>query len=447
MLSLPPWLCQAIAVLSLSGIGCAPAVQPIALRDVARTVALGGDVQRIVVAADETRFLTVGELADLLWWDLGNRELLRRFEPFARDVGAVAVHPTEPWAVVAATPADAAQRAVFAVDLATGDVRKVLDLNVDHLAFSPDGASLGVLEMKLLGERRLGMFEQRALTFASKDLRGASAAEPRATTAWEPWSRKRADFPTPDGQAVAVPYGPRNGDFGQPCQSHRGTARGHGKWTRLQRFVPEPATFSLASQVDNWIDLTAITDTGTLLAADQQGQLFVQGLAVDDLTVRSGHRGEAHALTFSPDGTFVAVQGLGAVRFVGLDGREVGSCTARTWSGPAPMVRTSGSWAVTNSGSGTPRPTGWSANRSDGRSPRCRCCAPTSCQRAAVFEMGRSTARRTCGPSPRSSWSTGNLGQLLRATGSVLPSRCGALPTGSSSACPTRATSGSKLRS
>lgn len=50
----------------------------------------------------------------------------------------------------------------------------------------------------------------------------------------------------------------------------------------------------------------------------------MQGLAADDLTVRSGHRGEAHALTFSPDGKFVAVQGLGAVRFVGLDGREVG---------------------------------------------------------------------------------------------------------------------------
>lgn len=323
MVSLPPWLCQAIAVLSLSGIGCAPAVQPIALRDVARTVALGGDVQRIVVAADETRFLTVGELADLLWWDLGKRELLRRFEPFARDVGAVAVHPTEPWAVVAATSADAAQRAVFAVDLATGNVRKVLDLNVDHLAFSPDGASLGVLEMKLLGERRFGRFEQRALTFASEDLRGASGAEPRSSTAWEPWSSKRAHFPTPDGHAVAVPYGPRNGEYREPCQSHRGTARGHHKWTRLQRFAPEPATYSLASQVDNWIHLTAITDTGTLLAADQQGQLFVQGLAADDLTVRSGHRGEAHALTFSPDGTFVAVQGLGAVRFVGLDGREV----------------------------------------------------------------------------------------------------------------------------
>ena len=324
MLSLSPWLCQAIAVLSLSGIGCAPAVQPIALRDVARTVALGGDVQRIVVAADETRFLTVGELDDLLWWDLGKRELLRRFEPFARQVTAVAIHPTEPWAVVAASSAGEAERAVFALDLANGDVRKILELEVDHLAFSPGGESLGVLELKLLGERRFGMFEQRALTFASKDLRGASAAEPRASTAWEPWSRKRAHFPTPDGQAEAVPYGPRNGDFDQPCQSHRGTARGHGKWTRLQRFVPEPATYSLASQVDNWIDLTAITDTGTLLAADQQGQLFVQGLAADDLTVRSGHRGEAHALTFSPDGTFVAVQGLGAVRFVGLDGREVG---------------------------------------------------------------------------------------------------------------------------
>lgn len=324
MVSLPPWLCQAIAVLWLSGIGCAPAVQPIALRDVGRTVALGGDVRRIVVAADETRFLTVGELADLLWWDLGKREVLRRFEPILRDIGAVAVHPTEPWAVVAASSAGEAERAVFALDLANGDVRKILELEVDHLAFSPGGESLGVLEMKLLGERRFGMFEQRALTFASKDLRGASAAEPRASTAWEPWSRKRAHFPTPDGQAEAVPYGPRNGDFGQPCQSHRGTARGHGKWTRLQRFVPEPATYSLASQVDNWIDLTAITDTGTLLAADAQGQLFVQGLAADDLTVRSGHRGEAHALTFSPDGKFVAVQGLGAVRFVGLDGREVG---------------------------------------------------------------------------------------------------------------------------
>ena len=44
MLFLPPWLCQAIAVLSLSGIGCAQAVQPTALREVARTVALGGDV-------------------------------------------------------------------------------------------------------------------------------------------------------------------------------------------------------------------------------------------------------------------------------------------------------------------------------------------------------------------------------------------------------------------
>lgn len=323
MVSLPCWLRQAVFVLSLSGIGCTQAVPPIALREVARTVALGGDVERIVVAADETRFLTVGELGDLLWWDLGKRELLRRFEPFARHVTAVAIHPTEPWAVVAASSAGEAERAVFALDLATGDVRKILELEVDHLAFSPGGESLGVLELKLLGERRFGMFEQRALTFASKDLRGARAAEPRSSTAWEPWSRKRAHFTTPDGQAEAVPYGPRNGDFGQPCQSHRGTARGHHKWTRLQRLAPEPATYSLAAQIDNWIDLTAITDTGTMLAADQQGQLFVQGLAADDLTVRSGHRGEAHALTFSPDGEFVAVQGLGAVRFVGLDGREV----------------------------------------------------------------------------------------------------------------------------
>lgn len=314
---------HALAVLSLSGLGCTQAVQPIALREVARTVAMGGDVRRIVVAADETRFLTVGELGDILWWDLGKRELLRRVEPFGRYVSAVAIHPTEPWAVVAASSADDEERAVFALDLANGDVRKILDLEVSHLAFSPGGESLGVLQQKLLGERRFGMFEQRALTFASKELRGAQGAEPRSSTAWEPWSSKRAHFPTPDGHAVAVPYGPRNGEYREPCQSHRGTARGEGRWTRLQRFVPEPATYSLAAQVDNWIDLTAITDTGTMLAADQQGQLFVQGIAADDLTVRSGHRGDAHALTFSPDGKFLAVEGLGAVRFVGLDGREV----------------------------------------------------------------------------------------------------------------------------
>lgn len=67
---------HAFAVLSLSGLGCTQAVQPILLREVARTVAMGGDVRRIVVAADETRFLTVGELGDILWWDLGKRELL-----------------------------------------------------------------------------------------------------------------------------------------------------------------------------------------------------------------------------------------------------------------------------------------------------------------------------------------------------------------------------------
>jgi hypothetical protein len=323
MVSFQALLRPALAVLSFAGIGWAQAAPPIELREVASTVAMGGDIRRIVVAADETRFLTVGELGDILWWDLGKRELLRRVEPFARHLAAVAIHPTENWAVVAASSADEAERAVFALDLATGDVRKILDLEVDHLAFSASGESLGALQLKLLGERRFGMFEQRALTFVSKDLQGASGAEPRASTAFEPWSRKRVHFPTPDGHAVAVPYGPRNGEYREPCQSHRGTARGHHKWTRLQRFAPEPAIYSLAAQIDNWIDLTAITDTGTMLAADQQGQLFVQGLAADDLTVRSGHRGEAHALTFSPDGKFVAVQGLGAVRFVGLDGREV----------------------------------------------------------------------------------------------------------------------------
>lgn len=326
MVSFQALLRHALAVLSLAGIGSAQAAPPIELREVARTVAMGGDIRRIVVAADETRFLTVGELGDILWWDLGKRELLRRVEPFGRYVSAVAIHPTEPWAVVAASSAGEAERAVFALDLANGDVRKILELEVDHLAFSPGGESLGVLELKLLGERRFGMFEQRVLTFASQDLRGASGAEPKGSTVWEPWSRKLVHFPTPDGQAVALPYGSGKSDqsgLGSSCQSYRGTARGEGRWTRLQRFVPEPATYSLASQVDSWIELTAITDSGTLLAADYQGQLFVQGLAADDLTVRSGHRGEAHALTFSPDGKFVAVQGLGAVRFVGLDGREV----------------------------------------------------------------------------------------------------------------------------
>ncbi|MCU0862952.1 MAG: hypothetical protein MUC36_04090 [Planctomycetes bacterium] len=309
----------ALAVLWLSAIVTAQAPAAIELREVARTTAFGGTVARIVVAADETRFLGVGEFGDILWWDLGRRELLRRFEPVARYITAVAIHPSGAWAAVAASAGDEGPHPLFAFDLANGDVRQILTGRVGHLAFSTSGEALGVLEMRLSD----GHYQQRVATYVNATLRDGDAVPPRSRTEWERWANLRVHFPGQGGDALGVPFGPRNGEFGAPCVSHRGVARGECKAALLRRLAPEPASWSLAPHLDTRLERAAITDAGTMLAADLQGQLFVQGSAAADFALRSSHRGETHALTFSPDGRFLAVQGLGAVRFVDLGGTEV----------------------------------------------------------------------------------------------------------------------------
>lgn len=268
------------------------------LVEVARTTARGGNCERILLSGDARRMLTVGEARDLLWWDLVERRLLRRVPGRGRYVTAIALHPTEPWALVSTSEEGGQDGSVWRCELDTGETTDLWPEHANAIAFTADGSHVRV--QWHVGERQIREVAYRAASVRGKPPFDEIPDAPRALFV-ETSLAEKAD--SPDGKRHAE------------CKDREIRCSG-----------AEPRTIRLDA-VDTWLIAMAIANDGTVAAADLQGQVHV--VAADGSTaVLAGHAGPAHELVFSPDGRFLAVVGLGATRVVDLAGNDVAE-----WSG------------------------------------------------------------------------------------------------------------------
>lgn len=272
--------------LSLGALGCSLAAQAELpkMRELVRTRAYGGKFEQLFVSPDSRRLLTTGEEGDLILWDLPKRVPLRRVEPRGRFAIAVALHPTEPWAVFTASTGKDFTGAVFCVDFETGATRELWPRYARTLRFLGEGTAL-----------RAEFHDGHGWsmeTFASPSLRGSDA--PRA---------------------IDVPTEPTPLDPAPPL------IRPNLKTVTTQG-APQ-RTFDFSDRTEGKLGRCMIAPDGTPIAADSQGQLHVLGDKAADCVTLAGHLGPVHALAFSPDGCFLAISGLGAVRIVDRAGHEV----------------------------------------------------------------------------------------------------------------------------
>lgn len=266
------------------------------LVEVGQARARGGDCRHIVASQDGTRLLTVGDHGDLLWWDLTQRRLLRRIEAKGRYVTALALHPSEPWVVLGGSANGDWQGFGWFCDLDTGATRELWPDFTTDVRFAADARSLHV-------RLRAGETQHRAVAYDSAAVRGG-----------QPLVDVAADVAPP-----AIEAGRDRRRARSPDGRHTVLAKG----SKLSRSGAEPRDYQLGAHVETWIDQCVVTDDGTIVAADIEGQVHVQGLADTDHTLLSGHVGDAHRLAFSPDGRFLAICGLGAARIVDLTGDAV----------------------------------------------------------------------------------------------------------------------------
>jgi hypothetical protein len=286
-MNLRAWTCRLGLLLgTLAPLGCDLAAQEVLpkLRELARTEAYGGRFEQLFVSPDSRRLLTTGEEGDLILWDLPKRVPLRRVEPKARYVIAVALHPTEPWAVFTASSGEALTGAVWRVDFDTGATRELWPRYARNLRFLATGTALRA-------EFREG-HGWAVETFASPSLRGADTPLP---------------IEAPPEASPTDPVPP----IVRPILK---TMTNQG---------PPQRTFDFSDRTEGMLGRCMIAPDGTPIAADSQGQLHVLGDKAADCVTLAGHLGPVHALAFSPDGCFLAISGLGAVRIVDRAGHEV----------------------------------------------------------------------------------------------------------------------------
>jgi hypothetical protein len=273
--------------------------------EVGRALALGGDVQGIVISEDQRHALTTGEHGDLVWWDLATREAVSYVaarRPFAQAV----LHPSEPLAVVGWTEGGSGDpTAVHVVDLRTGAATPWFERELRTMCLDDDGDRFAV---------RLG---PRAWIYDldPDDLR----REPTATVERVPGDRIGVRF---DERGALTSYDP--GWTSRDRETRSADGRQRFEFHQLSqpeiRSKQRRHTFACA---ETWIARAAVSNDGTVLVADHQGQLHFVADGDRQPTVRSAHAGTVRRLVFSPDGRFLAIGTTGGVRIVDRTGAVV----------------------------------------------------------------------------------------------------------------------------
>lgn len=306
------------------------------LHETARTHAMGGMCQRIMLAKDQRHALSIGKYGDLVWWDLETGTPLRHVPGRSHQVAGVAIHPQQHMAAVSWVAAGRIG-SVYAVDLVTGTVRKWFDRYASVLAFAEDGELLGS------SEREAGTQRVRRATYRMTNL---SAGETQP--AWhEPWQFAQKH----DTHLVFTAEGTVTGTRDVPTIGSRKVTTSpdgnvqlvvEGNRLRIDttKLEHEELSFELGCQV--------VTDNRAALVADSRGQMVAFRSPTESCPANAPHRGHADRLLFSPDGGYVAIMTLGALRIVDLAGNECGSfdgtqIATRGKDGPE-------FWLVTNKG-------------------------------------------------------------------------------------------------
>lgn len=282
-----------------------------------RTYAIGGTCDQLLLQRDGRHLLSIGELGDLVWWDVATRRPVRHVPAIAPYVAAAALHPSAPWAAIAWSPGDFENNAVWGVDLTNGTTTRLAEGHASDLCIDAFGHSMAARYTTEFGQQ-----------FAVYDLAAARRGEPTAERWRSGWRRHGTTrpglmvAPWPE-RVLATARSPQLPDQARHARSPRGVRHVTRAQVRARANRPanEPGAIDCAQ---TWIEPFTIADDGTIFAADLQGQVHVFALDADEPpVVHAPHHGAAHALVWSPDSRFLAIAGLGGVRIVDRNGVEV----------------------------------------------------------------------------------------------------------------------------
>lgn len=322
------------------------------LREVGRTTGLGGQVLLCAFDRAGTRMLTAGDGGDFVWWELEGLHVRARHPAIARNVTAIALHPREPWAVLACRAEHATAGALFRLELSTGEVQRLAQRSAVALAFDPEGRWLAVVSP---GPKR-----PEAEVFAVADLTTdaapiAHATMPEGAMTHAVFARdgsalyvsdhttsrsggRHVRLSLPDGSsshgpgvvlafdplgAVIPPQATRNVFAVADDGSAAARLDGDPLASLVVRLWPTRAEWDCAGWTDSWISKFWVAPGGAVVAADVQGQLHVLGPEVDRHRIAASHVAPVTGLVWSPDSRYLAVQSTGALRVVDRTGRTV----------------------------------------------------------------------------------------------------------------------------
>ena len=321
------------------------------LREVGRTTGLGGDVRHCAFNATGSRMLTVGPLGDLAWWDLASLTVLAHRAPIERYVTALALHPTEPWGVLACT-AGGAGGELLRVVFPTGEVQRLRPGSPHGLAFDVQGGRLAVASTLggktavevfataelgpdatpsmrvVLGSKRLGhpAFARDGTSVLVSD-QGLVSAGGRHVQIRLPGGQTVPGAGAilafrEDGSAIVAQAGSEafavaaDGGAAALCSSD-------SLANRVTRLWPERATWDCTPRTDSWPAKPWVAPDGTVVVADVQGQIHGLGPAPDRHRLAAAHRAAVTGLVWSADSRYLALQTSGALRIVDALGNVV----------------------------------------------------------------------------------------------------------------------------
>lgn len=324
------------------------AQQPEPLELVAQTQALGGEIQRCVFDSKGERMLTIGDRSDLVYWDLNAAKAVSRHELPTEFVTALALHPTEPWAYVAITTGDFEGGSQHVLDLDSGQWRELGRRYVQAAAFDPAGDRLGVvvrgtaavdvevfaataLDEPIMTRQVAGwawqhtFFTADAAEIVITDLRHANSSKGHVRIPLDggPLQTGEAAVVAFAADGQPIPYGGRR-DKWSAASDGSGIA-----WTSNKRVFHRPAgatadiEWDMRPYMDAWLQRLWVAPRGLVLVADVQDQLHLLGPEPGRRRLVAAHCGGVAGLTWSPDGKYLAIQSMGALRIVDRSGAVV----------------------------------------------------------------------------------------------------------------------------
>jgi len=288
--------------------GVAMAQQPRAPKQVGQARALGGDVQHIWIAGDQRHALTQGEHGDFIWWDLRERRPVQHLASRSPAVIPL-LHPTLPLLILGRSnglhndPVD-----IEIVDLQTGSSTPWLRRELWAMCLDHQGRRLAVRSNK-----RAWIYELDP---------SAPDKTPEVEFELEPEYGNWIEFEVDGRLRMATRPAPSRIDRKAQIRSADGRHKLRTKRHENATLVRDGVELTFACE-ETSLMAAAVSDQGTVLASDLQGQLHFVAVDEPRATVRARHEGTPQRLTFSPDGKFVAIQTLGAVRIVDLSGQVV----------------------------------------------------------------------------------------------------------------------------